>query len=169
MGFFKCIMQHCNTLGMYPVDLITFWSGEKLQLLTESLGPFALDQIKITWKQVLESTKRTSREINRSSAGRAVRICRSSQQPAPLSHGGARGIFGLDFPWLVLPPSLAPALEFFPQRAPPAGQGRLWLLDLGLQRASEAAGRFHVDDDCSHLNPFKKNNTKPREREDQWK
>lgn len=76
----QCIMPH-HTLGIYPASFITFLSGEKLQLLTEDLEPFMLEQMKITQKQVLKSTKRTSREINRSRARRTFRVCWSSQQP----------------------------------------------------------------------------------------
>ena len=38
-------MQH-HILGMDPVDHLLIW--KKLQILTASLGPFVLDQIKIT-------------------------------------------------------------------------------------------------------------------------
>lgn len=117
------------------------------------LGAFTLEQMKITRKQVLKSTKRTSRDINRSRARRTSRACWSSQQPAPLIPRGSRCLCGLSFPCLPLPPSLTPVPRVLPHGLPPAGQSRLWASDLGLQRTPEAAGRFHVDGDCSHLNP----------------
>lgn len=61
--------------------LLTRW---KIAAPDRKPGTFASDQVKITWKQVLKFTKRTSRDVNRTRVGRTLHVCWSSQQPAPL-------------------------------------------------------------------------------------